>query len=421
MGRTLPARMPAPLARDAFALPAPPAVDLRAFTHGAMPQTVPAMLQAFADDWAAHGVDAWNAVPDHWRTGADKPFGWWALPEVLGDAFIAPLLGAPAGTCVMQPSAHAVVQAVLSSPEVWARGRRVVTTAAEFPSVLHSVQKWRSVHGYSLAVVPAGPDGFVDRAALLREASVPGTALTIVSHVGFATGERLGDGFLADLADATHRAGGLLALDGYHATGSLRTDVRALGCDLYFAGLLKEGCGSSGSAFVYVRDGLDLTPVVGGWFGDADPFGFAPEPVPHPVIRRRFLGGTTPVASLYHAVEGLRVLLGLGMDPVEAHVRALTGEAGEAARRLGLRLVSPTDEAARSALVVLAVDDADRLAAHLKAEGVLTDARRGTLLRLAPFVWNGSDDVARAFSVLGHALRTGAHRTAVLDRSGPVT
>ena len=66
-------------------------------------------------------------------------------------------------------------------------------------------------------------------------------------------------------------------------------------------------------------------------------------------------------------------------------------------------------------------DDADRLAAHLKAEGVLTDARRGTLLRLAPFVWNGSDDVARAFDVLGHALRTGAHRAAVLDRSGPVT
>ncbi len=102
-----------------------------------------------------------------------------------------------------------------------------------------------------------------------------------------------------------------MAVDGYHATASYPVDVEAIGADVYFGGLLKEACGSSGNAYLYVRPGLDLRPRLSGWFGDADPFGFAPAPADHPEVRRRFLGGTTAVASMYHAVEGARVLLGV--------------------------------------------------------------------------------------------------------------
>lgn len=405
--------------RSAFVHPAPPAVELRAFTHGLMPCTVPAMMQAFADDWATRGVDAWNDVPDRWGHG--RRAGWWTLPDVLADAFLAPILGAPERTVAHVPNVNAAVAGVFSSPETWARGRRVVTTAGEFPSVLHSARKWTALLGLDLVVVDALPDGSVDVERLGDEAARAGTALVAVSHVGFATGERLPDATLRGVCDAARASGALSLVDGYHATGSLRVDVQALGCDLYTGGLLKEACGSTGNAYLYVRDGVDLTPASGGWFGDGDPFGFGPAPTPHPDVRRRFLGGTTAVASLYHAVEGVRVLLDAGLDAVEAHGADLTAYAIDRADALGLRPLTPRDPARRGVLLAFDVDRADELSAWLKTRGVYTDSRRGRVLRMAPFVWNDRADLDRAFDAIGEALAGSLHVGMREDAAGPVT
>jgi kynureninase len=406
--------------RDRFVLPPAPAVELRAFTHGLMPRTVPAMMQGFCTDWAERGVDAWNGVPDRWGIG--RPTGWWTLPEDLGDAFIAPMLGAPEGTCILQPNVHWTVQALLSSDAPFGGGRTdVVLTDAEFPSTRHSVQRWAGLRPLRPAEVPAGADGFVDVDAVLG-AITDRTAWVVVSHVGFASGEVLPDDALRAIADRAHHHGALLAVDGYHANASMPIDAPGIGADVYFGGLLKEACGSTGNAYLYVRPGLDLRPRLAGWFADADPFGFQPAPADHPAVRRRFLAGTVAVASLYHAVEGLRVLLDAGLDRVRAHTLALTARAVERADALGLPLRSPRDPARRGAMVVLRTPHADRLCAWLKTQGVYTDSRRGALLRLAPFVWNTAADVDRAFDAIAEAAATGVHLQAPLDApGGPVT
>lgn len=405
--------------RDAFFHPEPPAVELRAFTHGLQPKTVPAMMQAFADDWRARGVDAWNAVPDRWQSGRDT--GWWNLPEVLGDAFLAPLLGVPEGTAIHLPSVHAAVAGVLSSPEVWQHGHRLVTTAGEFPSVLHTSQRMQRLLGIDVDVVPQTPDGYANVDGLIEAIRRPGTALVAFSHVGFSTGERLLNATIREIVREAHAAGALVLVDGYHATGSLVIGAEALGVDLYTGGLLKEACGSAGNAYLYIRDGLDLTPATTGWFGGGDPFAFGLAPDVHPDVRRRFLGGTTSVASLYHAVEGVRVLLGAGLDRVEAHVAALSARAVARAQDAGLRLVTPDDPARRGALLVMEMAGADEMVAYLKTRHVFADGRRGRLLRIAPFVWNDAADVDRCFDVLTDALHTGAHRGHRETTHGPVT
>ncbi len=412
--------MPAALLSGAFVLPPPPAVEFRAFTHGLMPRTVEAMMNAFVDDWQQHGVDAWNHVPNHWRPLSGESVGWWTLPTYLGDHFIAPLLRAPRGACIMQPSVHGTVQSLLSAPEPWQQGKHVVVDAGAFPSVLHSVQRWQPLLGLEVEIIPAGDDGFVDQQAILQ-AIREDTAMVFLSHVGFATGERLPDSFMAETARRLHLHGGLLAIDGYHATAQMVLDVSLLGADVYFGGLLKEGCGSSGNAYVYIRPGLDLTPCLTGWFGDADPFGFAQAPSPHPEVRQRFLGGTTAVASLYHSVEGLRALLDCGLDCVEAHVHTLGDEAVALAHALGIPLASPVERARRGAMIVLSIPDAYRVTEYLKTQHIYADSRRDEVIRLAPFVWNSSDDVERFFHALVDTLRTGAYLTLPLKQAGPVT
>lgn len=402
-----------------FATPAAPAIELRAFTHGLMPLTVPAMMARFLDDWQRLGVDAWNGIPDHW-TGKNLPVGWWSLPEFLGDQYLSPLLGAPQGTCIFVSSVHHALTMLLSAPEVAQGSTRVVVSEDAFPSVLHTVQQWATLRPLEVLVVPLTSEGWLDREKFL--ALAPTAGLVCVSHVSFLTGERLEDAFLRDLAEATHNGGGHLLVDGYHATGSLAVNVEALTCDVYVGGLLKEGCGSSGNSFVYIRPGVDLHPKLTGWFGDAAPFAFAPHPAPHATVRRRFLGGTTAIAPLYHAVEGVKVLLEAGMDRVEHHVLHLVDVAHRAAEKHGIPLRSPRTASRRSALVLLDLPRADLLCAWLKHHNIYTDSRKGHLLRFAPFVWNTEDEIERTFAYIARAIRTGEYlNTAAEIGHGPVT
>lgn len=410
--------------RQHFARPDPSdAVELRAFTHGLMPKTVPDMMERFTADWRERGVDAWNDVPNHWRPDSGDTVGWWTLPEYLGDHFVAPLLGAAKGTCMLQPNVHWTVQCILSAPELVAGGRRtVVVTENEFPSVLHSVQQWQDLLNLNLRIVPATADGFVDRQAVL-DAIAPDTALVALSHVGFTTGEKMPDAFLRDVADTVHDAGGLFLVDGYHSAASMPIDVEALGADLFVGGLLKEACGSSGNSFVYVRNGLELTPRLTGWFGDANPFGFADKPAAHPDVRRRFMGGTTAVASMYHAVEGVRLLLDAGLDAVRQHSLDLAGHAIERADAADIPLRSPGVPERRAAMVILEVPAAHRLCAWLKRHDIYTDSRQDRYLRMAPFVWNTKAEVDRAFDHITEALSSGSYQTddVAPKAAGPVT
>ena len=407
--------------RDAFFVP-DDAIELRAFTHGLMPKTVPAMMERFVDDWRQFGVDAWNAVPNHWRPDSGETVGWWTLPEYLGDQFIAPLLGATAGTCIMQPSVHWTMQCLLSAQELFSEGTEVVLTEAEFPSTLHSAQQWANVLGFDIRIIPLDESGFVDQEGVL-EAISPDAALVVLSHVGFTTGERLEDGFLQRVAEAAHENGALFALDGYHANGSMPIDVGSLGADVYMGGLLKEACGSSGNTSVYLSPDVELTPRVSGWFGDEQPFAFEQTPAPHPDVRRRFLGGTTAVASLYHAVEGVRLLLDAGLADVRANSLEKTGLAIQRADEADLTLRSPREEERRSAMMILEVPSADRLCAYLKSQRIFTDSRQERFLRLAPFVWNTKDEVNRTFDVIAEAVASDAYLKfdAALDQAGPVT
>lgn len=380
------------------------------------------MMERFVEDWKERGVDAWNSVPNHWVPHSGTDVGWWNLPEYLGDQFIAPMLNAPTGTCIMQPNAHSAVQGLLSAPEPFTQGRNeVIFTEAEFPSVQHSVRQWASLRGFHPRSIPLAADGFLDVDALIQAIS-DRTAWVFVSHVGFTTGEKLTDEALRSIANTAHSHDALFAVDGYHATGSYPIDVMDIGADVYFGGLLKEACGSSGNAYLYVREDLELTPLIGGWFGDADPFGFNPVPQPHPQVRRRFMAGTTAVASLYHAVEGLRVIQEVGIDGVRVDSLSKTALAIQRADAAGLTLRSPREDVRRSAMLILEVENATSLCEWLKTQNIYTDSRQNRFLRIAPFVWNSTEEIERAFDVIEEGLRSGRHLQSELpETAGPVT
>ncbi len=419
-------------------------VDLRGFTHGAMPKTVRENLNIFASEWERKGVDAWNQVENKgiFFTGNESEeeqknvFGWWNLPEVLGDRFIAPLLGAPEGTCIMMPNATLVVQQILSCIELNKTGRRrVVTTDGEFPAVGHTLENFnRRFSGYGddvrkeveLEIVRVSPtDGVFAKDTFAKKiiAEINNqTALVIFSHVGFLRGELVSNEAIKKIVKAAHEHGALVAVDGYHAIGSTVMNVRDLGVDLYFGGLLKEGCGSSGNGFLYLKEGLELTPTGGGWFGDGEPFAFNEAPKSHKNIRRRFLFGTTPVASMYHGVEGIKFFLQFGMEAIVEDLRAKSGYMIKTFIENDLTLVSPKDENRASILVILRIDEANKMRDYLAHYGILVDARKNEYLRFAPHAYTSFSDIKRATKIILDAMKTGEYKkTEVKETGGPVT
>lgn len=386
-----------------------------------MPRTAPAMMNNFVEDWRRFGADAWNEVPNHWRPDSGDKVGWWTLPEYLGDHFIAPLIGAESGACIMQPNVHWTMQCLLSCKELLGPSRRLLTSKAAFPSVAFPARHWADLRDATSEVIAPARDGFLDRDGMLR--CITGeTALVVLSHVGFMTGERLEDAFIKEVAHEAHRHGALLAVDGYHCVGSRPINVAGLDVDLYLGGLIKEGCGSSGNAFVYIRPGLEITPGLTGWAGDDTPFDFRDRPRPHRDVRRRFIGGTPAVASLYHGVEGVRILLDAGLQNVWEHSQRLVDYGLERARALEISVASPVEEKRRGTMIILEMPQADRMCALLKSKAIYTDSRQGRYLRLAPFVWNTQAELERAFDALESAWTSGNYRTyQKREAGGPVT
>jgi kynureninase len=406
-------------------------VHLLGFSQGPQPKTIKNNLTAFALEWKQKGPDAWKEVDDKeiFLTGNEskeerqRVFGWWDLPEVVGDRFVAPVLGAPRGTCIMMPNVTLAMQQILSCVELNQTGRRrVVTTDWEFPAVGHTLENFnRRFSKYSntlrneveLEIVRVSTDGGFAKDTFAQKMIAEindETALVVFSHTGFLRGELVQDSAIKAIVRVAHKHGALVVIDGYHAIGSTVINVLDLGVDMYLGGFLKELCGSTGNGFLYVREGLELTPTCGGWLGDNEPFSFNEKPKLHENIRRRFLSGTTPVASLYHGIEGIKFLLQFGMEAIVKDLRAKAEFMIKSFRENGLAFVSPTDIDCASILIILKIDEADKLVEYLACRGILVDARKNEYLRMSPHVYTSFADIERATTTILDAIQTGVYK-----------
>lgn len=417
-------------------------IELRALTHGLPPRAVKSNLELFATEWVTNGVDAWNEmtessvifqVGDESEEELRRSFGWWTLPEVIGDRFISRLLHVPKGTCILMSNATQIVFSLLSCKELNKPGRRkVICTDGEFPAVLHTLHHFnRQFESYSagtkkevqldICVVEMGNDPFDGRKILAEIDDT--TALVIFSHIGFVRGERVPDDMIRSIAEKAHAYGALMAIDAYHAIGNQTIHVQDLGVDAYFSGLLKEGCGSSGNCFLYIRPDLELTPSLSGWFGDKQPFAFALQPEINPSVRRRFLTGTTPIAPMYHAVEGLKIMLSMGLEAVAQDVLDKVEKMTKQLLDAGLTVVSPMHRERMSSLIILQVSEANKLREYLIHEhAILVDARRNQFLRLAAHIYSSSEELERATQAIISAVSSQTYlRYSIESKDGPVT
>ncbi len=345
--------------------------------------------------------DAARAVDEKWELAE-------ARAERVREDFRA-LLGDPGGEIALGASTHELVVRWLSALPLAAKPR-LVTTDGEFHTLRRQIARLAEA-GIAVERVAAHPvESLAER---LAAAIDDRTAAVLASAVFFETARivpRLGE-----LAAECRRRETPLLVDAYHALGVLPFSLPALGLEsaLVTGGGYKYLQLGEGNAFLRLPRGLDLQPVVTGWFAEfwtksgnqsRDRVDYAPGAA-------ALAGATYDPTSHYRAARVFDFFAEQGLTPavlreVSQHQVGLLARAFDALDLPAALLRRDRSTPLSQIAGFLALDSpaAQALSEKLLVKGVHCDAR-GRSLRLGPAPYLSDAQIERAVEILGEVAR----------------
>ncbi len=333
-----------------------------------------------------------------WRIGARETFD--DVERLRG--LFAGLIGAEAGDVALAPSASyglSVAAANLTLGE----GRDVVVLERQFPS---NVYPWRALarrDGGRVVTVARPADD--DWTAAVLAAIGPSTAIVALPRCHWLDGAMLD---LEAIGRRTRAVGAALVLDLSQSLGAVPFDVRDVRPDFLVAVAEKWLLGPYQLAFLYAAPSRqDGEPIEHTWIGRAESQDYARlvdyRDGYQPGARRFDVGERGNFISVPMAIRALRQVTDWRVDAIAATLTPLVDETAERAGTLGL---TPVPAAARAPHMIglragaaLPPDLGDRLADR----GIFVTVR-DQVIRVAPHVYNGRDDLARLFAALTDLL-----------------
>jgi len=369
------------LHRDQFPILAN-ATYLVSHSMGAAPLGAKAALEAYWDEWAANGPEAWEA--------------W--LPRIgeIADG-IGTLIGAAPGSVFLGPNVS-VLQAALATCFDFTQDRNeVVYEALQFPSLTYVWRAWER-YGARVRIVESA-DGRTIATKAIIETITKRTAIAVLSHAYYVSGA------IADVrAIAAHcrKVGALLCVDAYQTTGVYPYDVREWDLDIVTGGSHKWLLGGPGCGWIYLKPSLreHMRPAVTGWMAHAQPFNFEDAPIRYAGSMYRFGNGTPTIPGYVVAQPGHKLIAQIGIARIREHNVRLTTMIAEMAQRRGLRINTPLEPRQRTGWIGIDFDGSDTVCRELIARRVFLDHRPGCGLRVSPHFYTSDDEIEHFFNEL---------------------
>ncbi len=284
-------------------------------------------------------------------------------------------------------------------------GDVVLLSDREFPA---NVYPWLALRRRGVVVerAPVTARGWPDEDFLVERLRDPRVRVLAVSFVQFANGYRAD---LARLGTACRATGARLVVDAIQGLGAAPLDVRAVPVDLLACGGQKWLLGPWGSGFCYVRRELipELQPPMVGWTsyeGMDDVTQLLSYDDRLVADARRFEVSNLGTQDQLGLATSIGLLLELGVESIAAYLHWLAEPVLVWARRRGVPLVSPTEEAHRSQIVCIAPPDAREAHRRLRQAGVVCALREGAI-RFAPHCYNTLEEMEKVVEVLEEWMR----------------
>ncbi len=227
------------------------------------------------------------------------------------------------------------------------------------------------------------------------------TRLVAVSLVASRNGFRHD---LAAICKMAHAKGALVYADIIQAVGAFPVDVKAIDVDFCACGTYKWLLGDCGTGFLYVKKdhiGQVMKREQWGYLQCEDlTIDEFQQDLSKPIVQfkqrndlRGIVETATPAFSaLVAAAKSLELVLKLGPDKIEAHVKPLIDFVKEELPRRGYPLMTPPHNQSPTAL--FAVTDGQSLSKQLEAKKIFTNVHE-TTIRVSPGIFNTQRDVEK--------------------------
>ena len=313
----------------------------------------------------------------------------------------ARLIGAdPKTIALMTNTSHGVNLAAHSLP--YGRGDVILSTRGEFPANVYPWMAAARARGAEFRMLPMLGNA-PDEGALLRMIDTdPRVKVVSLSWVSFWSGHRFQ---LATIGAACRARGILFFVDAIQGLGPLTLDVVASKVDVLACGAQKWLMSPWGVGFAYVREDLiaQMEPVETGWWAQASSGDYAKFLDYDPQWAedaRRFEVITLDFVGFNAMAESIGLLLELGTDKVEAHVRSLADRAiAFVDSTRSVEFITPRDPKRRAGVLAFRTKDVEAASARLTAAKVAHSVRTGCI-RLAPHFYNTAAELDTALALL---------------------
>lgn len=229
-------------------------------------------------------------------------------------------------------------------------GNSIVVTRAEHHANLVPWQELCLRTGAELRWLDLNPDGTIDLDTL--DVIDEGTKVVAFAHVANVTGAIAP---VAEIVAAAHAAGALVVLDACQSVPHMPVDFHAMDVDFAaFSG--HKMLGPTGIGVLYgKRELLAALPpfLTGGSMIET----VTMEGTTYAAPPQRFEAGTQAVAQIVGMGEAVRYLSGIGMDTIAEHEHRLAElMLAGVAEIPGIRVLGPSDAAARTGVLAFEVD-----------------------------------------------------------------
>jgi cysteine desulfurase / selenocysteine lyase len=343
-------------------------------------------------------ADAMRRFAGQAETVAYVGTGWYRDLEQLR-SLAAKMINAHADEVALLKNTSEGIATVANGLD-WRPGDRIITTGVEYPANIYPWMDVSKRFGAELVMVPEqtlpGGQRHVPLDAILREAAHPRARLVTLSHVEFASGQRLD---LAAVGRFCREHGRLLCVDAIQSMGVLPLDVQAMNIDFLSADGHKWMLGPEGAAIFYCRREhlQNIRPLITGWMNviNADAYGtydFTLKPT-----AARFECGSHNVPGFLALKASLELLDSIGIPALSLRLKTLTDRLIDGLAAKGYTIASPREDEQWSGIVSFTSPSGDhqQIFSTLRTRHRTEIALREGRLRCSPHFYNTEAQIDR--------------------------
>lgn len=325
-------------------------------------------------------------------------FRSWLSVKEQARQLLANLLGARAEQVAFMRNTSDALSTVANGL-AWKPGGNIVTFRREFPSNIYPWLRLRAACGVEVRMCDER-DGRVDEDELCALVDQR-TKLIAISQVQFASGFRAD---ISRLADVAKRNDALLVVDVIQGLGVLPINVEPDGVDVAAGAGHKWLMAPEGVGYLYLSDRARerIEPTLVGWVSVENPDDYDNFDQPWNRGTLAWETGTGANALIHGLKTSLELLTATGTERIANYLEGLTDYLCEHLDQTHYEIVSSRNPGEKSQIVCIKHQQglsSMELYRRLAAQHVIT-APRGDRLRIAPHLYNTTDDLDHFIAAL---------------------